>query len=373
MKPVAVVVGAGIAGLATARSLSIKGYAVTIIERNHNATGASVRNFGMVWPIGQTEGFLYASATRSAAIWKEICMEAGFYHDLSGSIHLAYETDEEQVLEEIFDYYKRDRPIKLLSPEQVRMMAPAAVGSGLRAGLHSSDEIIVDPREVIAGLPSYLKEKYGVHMVWNEAVIQVEKGVVITANKRYPAGLIIICSGVEFETLYPEIFAKQHITKCKLQMMRFGPQPDEWRMGPAMCGGLSLTHYQSFKVARGLTALKERIAHHMPEYVERGIHVMVSQNGRNELTVGDSHEYGGTHDPFDSAYINQLILDYLKKFARFPNERITETWNGVYAKMGGGESFFFESPEDGVYIFNGLGGAGMTLSFGLSESLCKDL
>ena len=35
---------------------------------------------------------------------------------------------------------------------------------------------------------------------------------------------------------------------------------------------------------------------------------MVSQNGKGELTVGDSHEYGLTFSPFDEAYINDLII-----------------------------------------------------------------
>ena len=46
-KKTAIVIGAGIVGLATARALATKGYSVKIYERNLKASGASVRNFGM--------------------------------------------------------------------------------------------------------------------------------------------------------------------------------------------------------------------------------------------------------------------------------------------------------------------------------------
>jgi glycine/D-amino acid oxidase-like deaminating enzyme len=156
-------------------------------------------------------------------------------------------------------------------------------------------------------------------------------------------------------------------------MMRLASQPEGWRIGPALCGGLSLTHYNSFKAAASLPQLKQRYAEEMEAYLEWGIHVMVSQNGKGELTVGDSHEYGLTHDPFDRDFINKMILDYLRKFARFKDWSVIETWNGIYTKLTDGEADLFFTPEPYVYVINGVGGAGMTLSFGLAEELVAGL
>lgn len=47
-QPRAIVVGAGILGLAYARSLSLRGYSVDVFERSEKASGSSIRNFGMV-------------------------------------------------------------------------------------------------------------------------------------------------------------------------------------------------------------------------------------------------------------------------------------------------------------------------------------
>ena len=115
--------------------------------------------------------------------------------------------------------------------------------------------------------------------------------------------------------------------------------------------------------------LNERYKQEYKDYLDSGIHVMVSQNKVGELTLGDSHEYGLTPDPFDKQFINQLILDYLRKFAHFKDERIIESWNGIYSKLTNGQTHPVVEPEQGVTVINGLGGAVMTLSFGLCEQL----
>ncbi len=371
----AIVIGAGIVGLATARALALQGFAVKVFERTDKAVGASIRNFGMIWPIGQAAGKMYDRAVRSREIWSAVALKAGFWHEAAGSLHLAYHPDEWQVLQELHALFQQEgRPVRLLDKEAVAALSGAVVTQGLLGGLHSTEELIVDPREAIAALPGWLTEQYDVEFHWGKCVSYISDQIVYIGNdEEYEADLVFICNGADFETLYPEHFAQQPVTKCKLQMMRLVSQPHDWRIGPALCGGLSLIHYNSFKAAPSLPALRLRYSTEMPDYLQWGIHVMVAQNGRGELTVGDSHEYGLTHDPFDKEFINRKILDYLRGFACFKDWSIAQTWNGVYAKLTDGEADLFFSPEPYVYVINGVGGAGMTLSFGLAEELVAGL
>jgi FAD dependent oxidoreductase TIGR03364 len=371
----AIVIGAGIVGLATARALALQGFSVKVFERSEKAVGASIRNFGMVWPIGQPAGRMYDRAIRSRNIWKEIASRAGFWQETAGSLHLAYHPDEWQVLQELHEAFRKEgRPVQLMNACSVAEASGAVVRDGLLGALHSPDEVIVDPREAIAALPGWLTEEMNVEFHWGKCVSYISDQVVYIGNEdEYEADLIFVCNGADFETLYPEHFARQPVTKCKLQMMRLAAQPADWRIGPALCGGLSLIHYNSFKAAPSLPTLRQRYSDEMADYLQLGIHVMVAQNGKGELTVGDSHEYGLTHDPFDKGMINRKILEYLRKFASFRDWSIVETWNGVYAKLTDGDADLFFSPEPYVYIINGVGGAGMTLSFGLAEELVAGL
>ncbi len=368
----AIVIGAGIVGLAMAKSLSERGYTVTVFERNEKAVGASIRNFGMIWPIGQPNGKLYERALRSKGIWKQVCKEAGLWYNETGSLHLPYNALEWQVIQEFAEANKNIRNVIVVSANDVLKKSEAVNIKELVDALWSGDEMIIEPRVAIEKLPIYLKSKYGVTFHFNTAITQVDYPKIKAGKKSWNADEIYVCSGADFVTLYPEVFAANFFLKCKLQMMRLVMQPEGWRIGPSLCSGLSLIHYKSFETAPSLPLLRKYYEATMPEYIKWGIHVMVSQNAEGELTIGDSHEYSLAPDPFDKQLINQLIIDYLKQFAVFKDWSLAQSWNGIYPKLTNGETEFIHSPEQGVMIVNGLGGAGMTLSFGLAEEIVQN-
>src|SRR5215813_12324989 len=94
------VVGAGVTGLAHAYHLAMRGRRVIVFERGARATGASIRNFGMIWPVGQPAGEMYDLARRSRELWLNILQAAGLWFEHAGSLHLAYHDDEAAVLRE---------------------------------------------------------------------------------------------------------------------------------------------------------------------------------------------------------------------------------------------------------------------------------
>ena len=86
------------------------------------------------------------------------------------------------------------------------------------------------------------------------------------------------------------------------------------------------------------------------------------------MTIGDSHEYGDCIEPFDKADIEEWILDYLKSFLSVSGLRIASRWHGTYAKHPE-KPFLILKPSPEVTVITGVGGAGMTLSFGLAEKV----
>jgi len=107
-------------------------------------------------------------------------------------------------------------------------------------------------------------------------------------------------------------------------------------------------------------------------YKDHGIHVLLAQNQYGELIIGDSHHYGRTLEPFDSEEVNKIILEYLSTFTNLGKLQIVERWHGIYPKLHSDIKLVLK-PAPGVTLVNGLGGAGMTLSFGIAEEVIESL
>ncbi|HVN03604.1 MAG TPA: TIGR03364 family FAD-dependent oxidoreductase [Bryobacteraceae bacterium] len=369
----AAVVGAGIIGLAHAYALARRGRSVVVFERSPRAAGASVRNFGMIWPVGQPAGRMHQMALRSRELWLEVLAGARLPYYPTGSLHVVRRTDEADVAREFCDTAPSLGYVcEWLDPAAVLARSSTVRADGLLGAIWSPTEITVDPRVTLARLPDYLSARFGVQFRFETAVREIDLPAVHAGGETWRAETAIVCTGHDFEMLYPEIFRASGLTRAKLQMMRTHPQPEGWQLGPALAAGLTLRFYESFRICRTLAALERRIAAETPAYDRWGIHVLASQTAAGELTIGDSHEYGAAVDPFDRAEIDELILDYARGFLQAPEWRIAQHWHGVYAKLADGP-YLSASPAPGVRVVTGTGGAGMTLSFGIAEQTMTEM
>ncbi len=373
------VIGAGICGLAHTWALAKRGYRVQVFERNKYAEGASIRNFGMIWPIGQPFGRLHDLAMASRELWKQAATESGIWFNPCGSLHVAHHDDELAVLEE---YVAMSQPYgvarKLLTSEQVLHRSIAVNRMGLRGGLYSETELAINPPVAMRGLADWLRSWPNVEITFNTGVQSIyseDKGaltVLTTSGERIAAQQAIVCSGSDIQSLFPVEFTAADLKPCKLQMMRTVPQANAWRVGPHLAGGLTLRHYRSFENCPTSFHVRSRIARDHPELDQYGIHVMATQNELGEVVLGDSHEYGAAIEPFDKQIIDDLILRELQKIFVLSSCEISSRWTGIYAKNTEGP-YWTAEPLPGVYLFNGLGGNGMTLAFGIAEEFWTNL
>lgn len=359
------IIGGGIVGLAHAWRAATRGLRVLLLERSKAAEGASVRNFGMIWPVGQPAGELYSTALQSRDFWLQLGEQGVTQVEPCGSLHLAHHEDELEVLNEFCQ--KQTHQVSMLNPAEISEQTMLANPSGLLGGMFSPTELRVDPRTASKSIASWLADRHNVELCFNASVVSVADGLVITADGRqWKVDRVIICSGSDLQTLYPEQFASSGLNLCKLQMLRTGPQDGIDEKTPHIASGLTLRHYTSFESCKSQQKLRERIAGDSPLLDQYGVHVMASVFPGGEVVLGDSHEYGENISPFDKTEIDDLILSELRKVIQLENWEITQRWHGVYAKHPK-LPVFEKQIEPHVHLFVGTGGAGMTMSFGLAE------
>lgn len=373
------VIGAGIVGLAHTVAARRRGLRVLLVDRTPEPRGASVRNFGMIWPVGQPHGHLQQRALRSRALWLQLAREVGYWIEPCGSLHVAHDADEEAVLLEYLSSSPHEPRRRYVGRSEALRLAPHLVATNLRGALWSETECCVDPREAVAKIASWLGEQRGVTLC--RGVVAVEAGelvsgthgVKLASGAVHAAQRVVVCPGEDLESLFPLQLGAAPLTRCKLQMMRTAPQPRGWRMGPMLAAGSTLRHYAAFADCPSVALVRARFAAERPHFDAYGIHVMASQNGLGEVVIGDSHEYAPSFSPDVVEAIDAAILEYLATFVTLPDSRPATRWYGAYTKRTDGGTEQVLAPSERVRVVTGVGGAGMTLSFGLAEEVVAEL
>lgn len=365
------IIGAGILGLAYAKALAEKGYEVTVFERSQQAQGSSIRNFGMIWPIGQNSSGYLQRAMRTREIWLEICHKANIWFSNNGSIQILQNELEIELAEQFYQSENKNRDgLSLFNRQQLMEKIPHASSNAVGA-IFSNTEMVVESREAIRQIPVYLSANYTINFHFNTAITACSPGKVAThTGAIFEADICILASGYETQLLYADIFNAAPITISSLNMFRTTPISSNI---PSICGGLSFLHYPAYNVCKSLPEYNNLCLQKYPSLIENGIHLLISQNHTGQLTIGDSHHYGNYHEPFREDNIDDLIMDYMFELIKPETFKISQRWTGQYLKMTNGEGEWFAEIEDGVFLANGPGGAGMTLGWGMAEETIANL
>lgn len=360
-----IVVGAGIVGLAHALAAARRGKRVLVLDRDAQANGASIRNFGFVTVTGQERGRVWELAMRSAAIWREIAGPARIAIEQEGLLLVAQRPAAEAVIDAFLET-EMGRGCERL--DRARLAARWPMLRGARAGLMSPHDLRVDSPQAIPQLARWLAAAHNVAFGYGIAVQGVETGRVHSTIGVHEADAVIVCPGDDWATLFPELYAEAGITRCKLQMLRLaGPG---WRLASPVMSDLSMVRYLGYAALPEAEALRARLEREAATALRWGVHLIVVQGADGSLVVGDSHEYAPTPDPFSATAIDEAILDAFAEVLG-PPPRVIGRWTGTYASAAGHS--IVRTPADGVRLVVVTSGTGASTSFALAEEVIADL
>ena len=363
------VVGAGIVGLAAALAAARRGLSVAVIDRDAQANGASVRNFGFITVTGQERGAMWARARRSRDVWREVAAAAGIPVLHTGLWMLARRPESMAVLD-AFLATEMAGGCRLVTPQEARQRCPPLTAPGLAAVLESTVELRVESREAIPLLAAWLARAHGVAFLRNTAVQGIELPVVRTSRGAVQAGRVAVCPGDDFTGLYAERFSRYPLTRCRLQMLRLASPG--FTLPGAFMSDLGLARYSGYADLPAAQPLKARLAREQAQHLRHGVHLIVVQSADGSLVVGDSHFYAPTPHPFVPVQEEALILDEFRQALGMEPPAVLERWTGTYASASD-RAVLLDAPEERVRIATVTTGAGASTGFAFGEEVVASL
>ncbi len=364
------VVGAGICGLAHALAAARRGKRVVVLDRDRQANGASIRNFGFVTVTGQQEGACWARAMRSRDLWLEVAEAAGIPVLQRGLLTVARRPEARAVLE-AFLATDMGRGCRLMEPAAVAAAYDGLRTDGLAGALHSPHELRVESREAVPRLAGFLAERHGVTVLRDAAVRVAAPPRLETSRGPVEAGAVVVCPGDDFCTLHADRLAACGLTRCKLHMLRVRPGRVDARLPPVM-SDLGLVRYLGYAERPGAAALRARLEAEQPEHLAGGVHLIAVRSADGTQVVGDSHHYAATPDPFAPAGVDDLILDEYAHVFAGPRPTVVERWTGTYASAPD-RLMLVDRPSAALRIVVITSGTGASTSFAIAEEVVAEL
>ncbi|MFJ2006483.1 TIGR03364 family FAD-dependent oxidoreductase [Streptomyces chartreusis] len=369
-----IVVGAGVVGTMHAWQAVERGHEVVQIEREAEARGASLRNFGQIWVSGRAGGEELATALRARELWEGIGARVpglgfrpnGSLTPVRGDLELA--VAEAAVARE--DAAARGH--KLLTPDEARALNPALRGE-FTAALYCERDAAVEPRtaqlalrEELLKSPNYtFRPGREVREVVGAGAVRDDHGDV------HRGDVVVLCTGAWLGGLVRELAGPDlPVRRVRLQMMQTDPLGEP--LTTSVADADSFRYYPAY-ASDALDALNAGQAQAQTAAAHR-MQLLMVQRADGGLTIGDTHEYehpfafDTVEDPYD--HLTEVVESLLGR----PLPKVRRRWAGVYAQCTDpGRVVHRQQVRDGVWLVTGPGGRGMTCSPAIAETTANEL
>ncbi|WP_190210231.1 TIGR03364 family FAD-dependent oxidoreductase [Kitasatospora indigofera] len=363
-----IIVGAGVLGSMHAWHAVGRGHEVVHIEREPEARGASVRNFGLVWVGGRAGGEELATALRARELWEEIGARVpalGFRGN--GSLTVVRTEAELAVAEQALKLPDAEaRGLRLLDAEETRAANPALRGRLLGA-LWCGRDGAVEPRVAQPALRAELERSGRYTFLPGREVREVTAGSGVRDDHGdlHTGDLVILCTGAWLGGLVRELAPDLPVRRVRLQMMQTDPLGE--RLTTSVADGDSFRYYPAY--AGGALDTLAAVQPQAPAAAEHKMQLLMVQRADGGLTIGDTHEY---EQPFGFDVVEEPyehLATVAEDLLGRPLPRIRHRWAGVYAQCTDTTRVVHRRPVgDGVWLVTGPGGRGMTCSPAIAET-----
>ncbi|MFF7902126.1 TIGR03364 family FAD-dependent oxidoreductase [Streptomyces sp. NPDC007920] len=368
------VVGAGVVGTMHAWHAVERGHEVVQIEREAEARGASLRNFGQIWVSGRAVGEELDTALRARELWEEIGGRVPALEFRANGSLTPVRGDLERAVAEAAvarpDAAVRGR--KLLTPDEARALNPALRGE-FDAALYCERDAAVEPRTAQLALRAELLKHPNytflpgreVRDVVGEGAVRDDHGDVHTADA------VVLCTGAWLGGLVRELAGPDlPVRRVRLQMMQTDPLGEP--LPTSVADADSFRYYPAYasealdELNAGRPQAEIAAAHRMQ--------LLMVQRADGGLTIGDTHEYehpfafDTVEDPYE--HLTRVVESLLGR----PLPKVRRRWAGVYAQCTEpGRVVHRQQVRDGVWLVTGPGGRGMTCAPAIAEQTADEL
>ena len=329
------------------------------LEAEAGPTGASVRNFGLVWVSGRRSGRELTIAQRARRRWEEISTLApGIGFRPMSSLTVAIDTAGRSVMQAFAEHPDAAaRSISFLEPDDVRACNPAVQGD-IEGALHCTEDAVVEPRLALAALRTHIASTHGDRYRFHPGrrIARAESHALVdTTGTRWEGDLAVLATGATYDHLPGTQAFTTRLCRVRLQMLQTAPFPTT--LTTSLADSDSLRYYPAYE-----SAPLALLGAQTPVAAAHQLQLLLVQRPDGGLTIGDTHAYG---EPFDFALCEDPTHELLARARRILGSElppVQRRWEGVYAQCVDGDVCLREEIEPGVWMVTGPGGRGMTCS-----------